>query len=119
MSDVERFRFLASAALSDGTIAPEERSVLVEAAKEMGVPEGEIDQILVEVGEGKGAAAIPNDPGERAKLFRSTVDLIAADGVIEAHEEAFLERVAPHFGLHEIEVEDILRSVIAAKKGKR
>lgn len=117
MSSLDRFRVLASIAIIDGTLDPTERPILEAAAREMGISDVEIEETIEEVASGgKVTAAIPKDPGERAKLFRSLVDMVAADGTVDDHEMSFFKRLAPQFNLNELEVEDILH---AATKGKK
>ncbi|MGE0713787.1 MAG: hypothetical protein AB7N76_37290 [Planctomycetota bacterium] len=112
---VDHFRILAAAAMADGKLGDAERPVLFKAAGDLGVPAKEVEGILAEFSSGasKAEAVIPTVPAERARVFRALVDLIVADGEVDAQEQALFVRVAPKFGLHEIEAEDLLR---AAKK---
>ena len=43
-------------------------------------------------------------------MFKALVDLIAADGEIDADEQKLFTRVAPKFGLNELEAEDMLHA---------
>jgi tellurite resistance protein len=114
----KRFRVLVAAALSDGSIGPDERPVLDAAAKELGVGAADVERIITEMQEqGTAEGAIPSDPGERAKVFRALVDLVAADGEVDANELKFFTKIAPSFNLDALQVEDILRAAAEAKKG--
>ncbi len=108
---VERFKVLVAAALIDGKLDAEEKPLLFKAAEELGVPKDQVPAIVKEVAKGGAVkASIPKDPKERATLFRSLVDLVAADGTIDAREMTFFKKIAPRFGLEELELEDILRA---------
>ncbi|MCA8922757.1 MAG: TerB family tellurite resistance protein [Planctomycetes bacterium] len=111
----KRFRLLAAAALSDGTLDPNELATLRKAASEFGVAADEVDGILEEIRTNPGSVkvSVPADATKRAELFRSLIDVVAADGKIDAKEQALLMRIGPFFDLNEIEVEDILRSATA------
>ena len=109
---IARFRVLASAALVDGNVAPAERAVLEKAAQEMGVAPDQIDDVLAQVAKGEGKGALPKDPAERKQMFSALVKLFAADGVITKEEERFFCRVAPRFGIDEMEAETILRASV-------
>ena len=117
MSAIDRFRFLAAAALVDGKLDAEEKPVLLKAAREMGVPENQIETVLRDVARGGDfTASVPKDPGERAQLFRSMVDVVAADGTIDPKEQQFFRKLSKAFQLNELEVEDILRAASDAKR---
>jgi tellurite resistance protein len=109
---VEHFRILAAAAMVDGSLSDSERPVLLAAAKDLGVLSGAVDGILLEFTGGTEAAEaeIPSNPGDRAKVFRSLIDLMAADGKIDKDEQKLFVRLAPRFGLNELEAEDLLHA---------
>jgi uncharacterized tellurite resistance protein B-like protein len=116
MDATDRFGVLAAAAL-DGSVGPEEREILLKAARELGVIPKMAEQILAETKKGGDLAArIPADPKQRTTLFRSLVDVIAADGQVDKKELALFHRLGPAFGINELEVEDLLRSAAAAKR---
>ncbi|HBP23411.1 MAG TPA: hypothetical protein DEA08_37240 [Planctomycetes bacterium] len=107
----EHFRILAAAAMADGGLGDAERPVLLMAAKDLGVPESEVEGILAEfAGKQDFEAEIPKSPAERGKVFKALVDLIAADGEIDEDEQKLFTRVAPKFGLNELEAEDMLHA---------
>lgn len=121
MDATDRFRVLAAAALMDGSIGSQELEVLLKAAQEFGVIKATAEQILDEIraSQGKGLEAqIPSDPRQRATLFRSLVDVVAADGQIDDKELQLVQRLGPSFGLNELEVEDLLRGAAAAARGR-
>lgn len=108
---VEHFKVIVAAALIDGKLDAQEKPLLFKAAGELGIPEAEVQAIVKEVAKGgKVKGAIPKDAKARAQLFRSLVDVVAADGTIAAKELAFFNKIAPQFGLGELELEDILRA---------
>ncbi|MEZ6188011.1 MAG: TerB family tellurite resistance protein [Planctomycetota bacterium] len=111
----KRFRLLAAAALSDGTLDPSELTALRKAAGDFGVADDEVDGILEEIRQNPAAVkvSVPADATKRAELFRSLIDVVAADGKIDAKEQALLVRIGPFFDLNPLEVEDILRSSTA------
>jgi uncharacterized tellurite resistance protein B-like protein len=117
MDATDRFKVLAAAAVMDGSVGAAEKEILLKAAREMGVIDTMARQILDEAKKGgKMSAKIPGDPKQRATLFRSLVDVVAADGEIDKKELALFQRLGPSFGLNELEVEDLLRSAAEAKK---
>ncbi len=122
MDATERFRVLAAAALMDGSVGSQELDVLLRAAQEFGVIKATAEQILDETRRSKGKgleARIPSDPKQRATLFRSLVDVVAADGQIDGKELKLVQRLGPSFGLDELEVEDLLRGAAEAARSKR
>lgn len=120
MKATDRFKILAAAALMDGTIGPEEQATLVKCARELGVSDVDAEEIIDDTREQKKSgglsAKIPRDPKERATMFRSLVDVVAADGQIDKKELKLFLRLGPSFGLNELEVEDLLRAAAEAKR---
>jgi len=111
------FRLLVRAALADGELGVEEAPVLFVAAKEFGIPEESVEAILEEVkGQKQLKITLPKDRVARTKLFSALVSVIVADGVIHERELRLIQKVAPQFGLNELEAEDLLR---AANRYKR
>lgn len=119
---LERFKFMAGVAMVDGKLDPAETPVLLKAAAELGVPADQAKAVLRALENGQSASMkVPKEPGERAKLFRQLVDLVAADGEIDKNELAFFQKIAPKFHLEELEVEDLLHAAsrAAREKGRR
>lgn len=120
MNATDRFKILAAAALTDGGIGPEEQDTLVKCAGELGLSASAAEGIIAETREqqrsGGLSAKIPSDRKERATMFRSLVDVVAADGQIDAKELKLFQRLGPSFGLNELEVEDLLRAAAEAKR---
>lgn len=111
MADLDTFRFLVAAALVDKDFDPQEKKLLLSAAHEYGIKRDQAEAVFEEVKQGGSVKGnIPTDPGQRAKLFRQLVDLVAADGRIDEGEMGFFRKLAPHFNLNELELEDILRA---------
>lgn len=116
---LERFKFMAGVALVDGKLDPAETPVLLKAAAELGLPADQAKAVLRDLSEGRTASMkVPKEPGERAKLFRQLVDLVAADGEIDQNELAFFQKIAPKFHLNELEVEDLLHAASRAQRDK-
>jgi len=111
MSVVDRFKLMVGVALIDGRLDEEEKPLLFRAAKELGISSADAKAHIREVAQGgKLKVDVPADPGERAKMFRSLVDLVAADGRLDAKELAFFNKLAGKFRLNELELEEILRA---------
>lgn len=108
---VDRFKLMVGVALIDGKLDESEKPVLFRAAKELGIAKEDAVAHIREVAAGgKLKVDVPNDPTERAKMFRALVDLVAADGRLDAKELAFFQKLAGKFKLSELELEDILRA---------
>lgn len=117
MAAVDQYRFLVAAALADGSVDPSERPILTRAARELGLSQAQAEQVEQEVRQGGDVkVAIPADAAERARLFRSLVDLAAADGKVDRKELALFSKVASRFGLDALQVEDILRAAADARR---
>lgn len=120
-SNLVQFRLVAAVALADGTLDDAERQVLLGLAGELGLNRDDADELLDELVAKKGEAEvkIPEDRGERQRLFKALVEVIGADGSVDDKELAFVRRIAPKFGLHEIEAEDMVLALASSrKKGK-
>ena len=103
-----RFKTLAMAAMVDGEIQPEERILLLNLAKRMGLPLQDSHAILNKVHHDPDfVPPIPAHPSERVTLFMEFADILAADGVIQDSEMKILKRIAPSFGFQEDKVERI------------
>lgn len=105
-----RFQTLAFAAMVDGEIQAEERILLLNAAKRMGIPLHETHAILNKIHHDLDfVPPVPAHPAERVTLFMEIADILAADGIIQEPEMNLLTRVAPSFGFHPDKVERITR----------
>ncbi len=103
-----RFRTLASAAMIDGEIQPAERTLLLNAAKRMGLRLQETHALLNKVyHEPEFVPPVPPHPAERVTFFMEIADILAADGVIQESEMILLKRVAPSFGFDSEKAERI------------
>jgi hypothetical protein len=119
MLPIDRFRVLCAASMVDGTLGERERKILISAAAELGLDKTTYDQVIVDVKRrGAPSVTIPEDRAERQTLFRLLVDVVAADGLIEPAELEMFKRIGPSFKIHELEVEDLLRSAADAAKAK-
>lgn len=108
----EHFKVIVAAALADGTIDDTERKILYETASSFGVGVGLVDTLIDEAKAGGLSGKIPKDAGERANLFRTLLDMVAADGEISKGEEKLFIRLSGNFGLNEFEAEDLLRASV-------
>jgi hypothetical protein len=112
-----RFRTLASAAMVDGEIQPEERILLMNAAKRMGLRLQETHALLNRTHhEPDFVPPVPAHPSERVTLFMEIADILAADGIVQESEMKLLKRVAPSFGFHPDKVERITEMAKASTK---
>ena len=97
---VDSFRFLAAAALADGALDEAEKPVLLRAAAHFGLTRESAGAVVRELmAGGPSAARLPDDLAARGRLFESMLDVVAADGKIDARELELFERLAPRFGL--------------------
>jgi uncharacterized tellurite resistance protein B-like protein len=120
MLPIDRFRVLCAASMVDGALGDRERAILISAATELGVDKTTYDQVIADVKRlGAKSVTVPEDRAERQTLFRLLVDVVAADGQIEPAELAMFKRIGPAFKIHELEVEDLLRSAADAARAKR
>lgn len=110
---VHTFRFLAVAALADGRLDEEEKPVLLEAAVKFGLTRSQAGEIVRELAQGRAkvTAVMPKDPSERAELFRSMIEVVAADGRIAPREEALFCKLAPQFNVEEEMVGGMMQAV--------
>lgn len=103
-----RFTALVSAAMVDGEVQPEERTLLLNSAKRMGLPLQETHAILNKVHHDPDfVPPVPAHPSERVTLFMELADILAADGIVQDSEMKVLKRIAPAFGFQEDKVERI------------
>lgn len=123
MHAIDRFRLIAAASLTDGKLGPEERKILDKAARELKLEETAAEEVIDAIRDGTAnlkTVSIPADAQERAQLFRQLVDIVTADGDVDAKELALFQRLGPSFKLDELMVEDLLRAgADAAKAAKR
>jgi uncharacterized tellurite resistance protein B-like protein len=109
---LDRFRFLATAALADGSLNNEEKPVLLRAAEHMGIDRAQAGAVVQELLSGTEVVAhLPSDPAERRAVFEAMVEVVAADGRITREELELFQRLAPRFGLEPEQARDVLLAV--------
>lgn len=106
----DRFRLLTAVALVDQRLEAEEQQVLLRAAKGLGLPGPDAEEIIREMLQGGRITNLtpPADPGERRALFQDLVRVALADGVVSPQERACLGRLAPSFGVAPSALEALL-----------
>jgi uncharacterized tellurite resistance protein B-like protein len=112
MHAIDRFRLIAAASLTDGKLGPEERRILDKAARELKLEETAAEEVIDAIRDGSAdlKVSIPQDAKERAQLFRQLVDIVTADGEVDAKELRLFQKLGPAFKLDELMVEDLLRA---------
>ena len=75
---------LVAAAFADGVLTDDERLVLHRKATEMNVSIREMNEMIAEGEQGKLSVGIPTSTREREELLESLIDVVCADGRVEA-----------------------------------
>lgn len=115
MDPEQQFRLLAVAALVDGHFAPEERAVLLQHSRALGLELADAERVIRDVAGGTSpATSAPSDPAQRAEVFAQVVSVLVADGELQPAECAFLRKVAPAFGVHPDDAEQRAREAVAS-----
>jgi len=106
----DRFRLMTAVALVDARLEQEEQTVLLRAAKAMGLPKADAETIVRDMLQGGRLSNMvpPSDPAERRELFDDLIRVALADGVVSAQERACLARLAPSFGIDQGELAQLL-----------
>lgn len=115
----DQFRLLAGIALVDARLDAPEEQVLLRAAGRLGLGQDEATGIVRELMQGgrvKNLAA-PDDPRERARLFQTMIELVAADGKVTPQEQTCLERMAPAFGVAAGTLPQLLSGALSGASG--
>jgi uncharacterized tellurite resistance protein B-like protein len=89
-----RFEALVSAAFIDGFLAAPEREVLQQKAAAMKIPAREMNEIIALGEQRKLSVSIPPSSMEREALLEDLIEVVAADGRVEAPEYHLLARFA-------------------------
>jgi len=89
-----KFEALVSAAFVDGFLADAEKEILKQKAEEMKIPLREMHEILGLGQQRKLSVMIPSTTLEREKLLEDLIDVVGADGRVEAPEYHLLARFA-------------------------
>jgi hypothetical protein len=89
-----KFEALVSAAFVDGFLADSEKEILRQKAEEMKIPLREMHEILGLGQQRKLSVSIPATTLEREQLLEDLIDVVGADGRVEAAEYHLLARFA-------------------------
>jgi uncharacterized tellurite resistance protein B-like protein len=89
-----KFEALVSAAFVDGVLSESEREVLNQKAVSLGIPQREVNDILFLGQQRKLSVSIPPTSLERDSLLEDLIEVVIADGRVEAPEYHMLARFA-------------------------
>jgi hypothetical protein len=89
-----KFEALVAAAFADGYLADAEKIVLQAKADRMGLSSREMNEIIGLGQQRKLSIGIPATPAERNALLEDLIEVVAADGRVEAPEYSLLARFA-------------------------
>jgi uncharacterized tellurite resistance protein B-like protein len=89
-----KFEALVSAAFIDGFLALPEKEVLREKAAAMNIPSREMNEIIAMGEQRKLSVSVPAGASEREALLEDLIDVVIADGRVEAPEYHLLARFA-------------------------
>jgi uncharacterized tellurite resistance protein B-like protein len=93
------FSTLIAAAFADGLLTEDERLILHRKATEMGVSAREMSEMIAEGEQGRISMGIPTSTREREEMLDVLIDIVCADGRVEASEHNFLAKYASHLRL--------------------
>ncbi|MBV8881489.1 MAG: TerB family tellurite resistance protein, partial [Planctomycetaceae bacterium] len=81
-----KFEALVAAAFADGYLAESEKTVLERKAARMGISHREMHEIIALGQQRKLSIGIPQSAPERESLLEHLIEVVAADGRVEAPE---------------------------------
>src|SRR5260221_4488009 len=87
-----KFEALVAAAFADGFLAESEKIVLERKARRMGLSSREMHEIIGRGEQRKLSISIPATAAEREALLEDLIEVVAADGRVEAPEYSLLAR---------------------------
>src|SRR5258708_17794810 len=87
-----KFEALVAAAFADGFLAEAEKVVLEQKAQRMGLSTREMHEIIGLGQQRKLSISIPATAAEREALLEDLIEVVAADGRVEAPEYSLLAR---------------------------
>lgn len=114
-----KFETLVSAALADGILGEEEKEVLQDKARAWGIAHREVKEIFALGLQRKLSVSIPPTPPEREKLLDDLIDVVTADGQVEAPEYHLLARFAQSLSLGLPELRTRVNRRLQGKSGTR
>jgi uncharacterized tellurite resistance protein B-like protein len=90
------FSTLVAAAFADGLLTEDERLILHRKATDMGVSAREMNEMIALGEQGRISIGIPTSTREREEMLDVLIDIVCADGRVEASEHNFLLKYASH-----------------------
>ncbi|MGE0713129.1 MAG: TerB family tellurite resistance protein [Planctomycetota bacterium] len=118
MKREDRFRLLAAMALADGELHATEHERLLGLARLIGLRPQMAEDLIKQVqGTKLTKLQVPARRIERYGLFQDLVLIAAQDGEIAPGERRLLDKLAPHFGIGQEELDRLLESSLQAMRG--
>lgn len=93
------FGTLVAAAFVDGKLSESEKQVLHRKGAELSIPIREFDEVIAQGRAGRLPVAVPATAREREELLDDLIDVVCADGRIEAQEHHLIAKFAGHVGV--------------------
>lgn len=111
------FASLVAAAYVDGLLTDDERLVLHRKATELGIPIREMNEMLAQGERGQISLGFPTSNEDRDKLLESMIEVVCADGRIEAPEHHLLAKVASHLKIELPELRQRIKNRMDQRSG--
>lgn len=118
MDSAQFFGLLCQTALVDGLLQDEERPILEDFAKHLGLSGPGALEILRDVKENKQQIKLPKDQTARRIVFLGVLAVIVADREVKPAEESLLRRVARRFEMDQGEVTRALEQALSGVGNK-
>jgi len=93
------FSSLVAAAFADGLLTDDERLILHRKATEWGVSTREMNEMIAQGEQGRISIGVPTSTREREEMLEAMIDIVCADGRVEAPEHHLLAKFASHLKL--------------------
>ena len=93
------FGTLVAAACIDGRLSDSEKQILHRKATEMDIPVRLMNELFDQGTQGKLAISVPPTAPEREALLDGLIDIVCADGRVEAPEHHLIAKFASHVGV--------------------
>jgi uncharacterized tellurite resistance protein B-like protein len=122
MTDVaarRAFATLVAAAHVDGECSERERQVLHRKALELDVDASTMRELLDLGRQGRLAVSVPKERAEREALLEHLLELVCADGRVEAAEHHLLAKFASHLGVALPELRERIKGGMTQKRPKK
>jgi uncharacterized tellurite resistance protein B-like protein len=114
-----RFEALVSAAFADGILAASEREVLRQKAAVLRIPSREMNEIIALGEQRKLSISLPATSLEREALLEDLIEVVTADGRVEAPEYHLLARFAETLKISLPELRTRVNRRMQANSGSR